>query len=72
VNEGTIQKIIRSVGETCSESRGKYIAVQEDLPEGWSISTTLSMIGLGAIAPGTKPVAPTIDPEVAKEMFAKL
>ncbi|KAL5321592.1 hypothetical protein ACEPPN_009552 [Leptodophora sp. 'Broadleaf-Isolate-01'] len=73
VNEGTIQKIIRSVGQTCSNSRSKYVAVQEDLPEGWSISGTLSLIGLGAIAPGgAKPVAPVIDPEVAKEMFSKL
>ena len=72
VNEGTIQKIIRSVGHTCSISRAKYVAVQEDLPEGWSIGNTLSMIGLGAIAPGAKNAAPVIDPEAAKEMFAKL
>jgi hypothetical protein len=72
VNEGTIQKIIGSVGQTCSVSRGKYVAVQEDLPEGWSISTTLNMIGLGGIAPGAKTAAPVLDPEVAKEMFALL
>jgi len=73
VNEGTIQKIIRSVGQTCANSRNKYVAIQEDLPEGWSISGTLSLIGLGAIAPGgAKPVAPIIDPEAAKEMFSKL
>lgn len=31
------------------------------------------MIGLGSIAPGgAKIAAPVIDPEVAKEMFAKL
>lgn len=72
VNEGTIQKIIRSVGQTCLVSRGKYVAVQEDLPEGWSISTTLNMIGLGGIAPGAKTAAPVLDPEVAKEMFAQL
>lgn len=31
------------------------------------------MIGLGSIAPGVKkPVVPAIDPEVAKELFAKL
>ena len=72
VNEGTIQKIIRSVGQTCLVSRGKYVAVQEDLPEGWSISTTLNMIGLGGIAPGAKTAAPVLDPEVAKEIFAQL
>lgn len=72
VNEGTIQKIIRSVGYTCITSRGKYVAIQEDLPEGWSITSTLSMIGLGSIAPGLKTATPAIDPEVAKEMFTKL
>ena len=72
VNEGTIQKIIRSVGKTCVTSRGKYIAIQEDLPEGWSISTTLSMIGLGSVAPGAKTTQPVIDPEAAKEMFTRL
>lgn len=72
MNEGTIQKIIRSVGNTCTDARGKYVAIQEDLPEGWSIGTTLNMIGLGAIAPGAKTAAPAIDPELAKEMFAKL
>jgi hypothetical protein len=30
------------------------------------------MIGLGSIAPGAKAAAPTIDPEIAKEMFSKL
>lgn len=72
VNEGTIQKIIRSVGNTCTTGRGKYVAVQDDLPEGWTITNTLNMIGLGSIAPGAKTAPPTIDPEVAKEMFAKL
>lgn len=46
--------------------------VQDDLPEGWSISSTLGMFGLGAIAPSTRNAPPALDPEVAKEMFAKL
>jgi hypothetical protein len=73
VNETAIQKIIRSVGTTCAINRGRYVEIQEDLPEGWSISSTLSLIGLGSIAPGTKKAAaPAVDPEVAKELFAKL
>jgi hypothetical protein len=60
------------VGHTCTVGRAKYIAIQDDLPESWSITNTLSVIGLGSIAPGAKAVIPTIDPEVAKEMFAKL
>ncbi|KAE8452866.1 hypothetical protein EG329_013138 [Mollisiaceae sp. DMI_Dod_QoI] len=73
VNEGTIQKIIRSVGQKSSILRGNYVAIQDDIPEGWSIGSTLSMIGLGAIVPtGSKTATPAIDPELAKEMFAKL
>ncbi|KAM3065291.1 hypothetical protein ACMFMF_011229 [Clarireedia jacksonii] len=73
VNEGTIQKIIRSVGNTCADARSKYIAIQDDIPEGWTLGSTLSMIGLGSIAPGTKKTTtPVLDPEIAKEMFSKL
>lgn len=72
VNEGAIQKIIRSVGQESAELRSAYVEIQEDLPEGWTLSSTLSMIGLGKIAPGAKPTTPVIDPEAAKELFAKL
>ncbi|PQE09140.1 UPF0588 membrane protein [Rutstroemia sp. NJR-2017a WRK4] len=74
VNEATIQKIIRSVGNTCADARSKYIAIQDDIPEGWTIGSTLSMIGLGSIAPGgaKKTTTPVLDPEIAKEMFSKL
>ena len=72
VNEGTIQTIIKAVGATCSGSRKRYVNIQDDLPEGWSLSSTLGMFGLGAIASGTKTALPAIDPEAAKEMFAKL
>ncbi|OTB04627.1 hypothetical protein M426DRAFT_320742 [Hypoxylon sp. CI-4A] len=73
VNEAAIQKIVRCVGYTCRNLRGQYIDIIQDLPEGWSISSTLSMIGLGAIAPGAKAnQKPTYDPEVTKQMFAKL
>ncbi|KAL2018194.1 hypothetical protein VTK56DRAFT_1167 [Thermocarpiscus australiensis] len=72
VNERVIRGIVRSVGQTCQKLRGQYVDVQEDLPEGWSLAGTLSKIGLGAIAPGGKPVQkPVYDAETAK-MFAEL
>ncbi|KAI1004778.1 hypothetical protein K3495_g3439 [Podosphaera aphanis] len=72
-NEAAVLQIVRSIGHTCAVSRGKYVAIQNDSIEGWSISSTLSMIGLGAIAPRTVNSTITdLDPEVAKEMFAKL
>jgi hypothetical protein len=62
------------VGNTCADARSKYIAIQDDIPEGWTIGSTLSMIGLGSIAPGgaKKTTTPVLDPEIAKEMFSKL
>ncbi|KAH7146498.1 hypothetical protein EDB81DRAFT_795392 [Dactylonectria macrodidyma] len=73
VNEAAIQKIIRSVGNTCQSVRSRYIKIQDDLPEGWTFSATLNMIGLGAIAPGPKPVKkPVYDVETAKRLFTQL
>ncbi|KAK8086808.1 hypothetical protein PG994_001782 [Apiospora phragmitis] len=74
VNEAAIQKVIRCVGQTSKKLRGQYVEILEDLPEGWSIMTALTMFGLSSIAPGAKagPKKPTYDPEVAKQMFAKL
>jgi hypothetical protein len=71
VNEGAIRKIITSTGGTCSSLRTQYVDIQDDLPEGWSLASTFGMFGLGSLV-GSKPAAPVIDPEVAKEMFAKL
>lgn len=73
VNEASIQTIIRSVGSACQILRRQFIDVQDDLPEGWTLATTLNMIGLRAIAPGGKPAPkPVPDAETAKHMFSKL
>jgi hypothetical protein len=73
VNEDTIQKVIRSVGHTCQTLRDQFVNIQEDLPEAWTLTSTLAMIGLGAIAPGSKTdKKPVYDAESAKQMFAEL
>ncbi|KAL2109746.1 hypothetical protein VUR80DRAFT_2074 [Thermomyces stellatus] len=74
VNEVTIQKIVRSVGHACQRLRAQYVEVQDDLPEGWTLSNTLSMFGLGAIAPGARPEKKKVayDPETMKKMFTSL
>lgn len=71
VNETAIQKIVRSIGSTCSDIRKRYIDIQDDLPEGWSLVSAFGIFGLGGLV-GSKPKPTTIDPEAAKEMFAKL
>ncbi|KAL1855363.1 hypothetical protein Daus18300_011081 [Diaporthe australafricana] len=73
VNEDTIQKVIKSVGYTCQGLRDQFVDVQEDIPEAWTLTNTLTMFGLGAIASGAKTEKkPVYDAETAKQMFAEL
>ena len=70
VNEASIQKIVQGVGLACSGLRNGYVSVQDDIPEGWTLTNTLTLFGLRALAPGTKTTPPTA--EEAKGMFAEL
>ncbi|KAK4167486.1 hypothetical protein QBC43DRAFT_311959 [Cladorrhinum sp. PSN259] len=73
VNEHVIKQVVQSIGNSCLTLRNQYIEVQEDLPEGWTLSGTLNKIGLGVIAPGGKPPPkPVYDEETAKKMFSEL
>lgn len=72
VNEDAIKKIVACIGHTSQFARSRYIAVQEDLPEGWSIGSTLAYVGLGSIVGHTKTQAATLSPEEAKTRFATL
>ncbi|EGC43251.1 conserved hypothetical protein [Histoplasma capsulatum var. duboisii H88] len=71
VNESTIQKIVGGTGVTCTALRNGYVAVQDDLPEGWNLSSTLAFFGLGALAPGRRAKTP-LTPEEAKARFGAL
>ncbi|KAL8793571.1 MAG: hypothetical protein Q9195_003834 [Heterodermia aff. obscurata] len=71
VNESAIQKIVYGFGATCSLSRDRYAAIQDDLPEGWTVGSTLSYVGLGLLAP-RKATAPALSAEDAKEAFGEL
>ncbi|PTB70082.1 DUF1741-domain-containing protein [Trichoderma citrinoviride] len=73
VNEAVIQKVVRCIGGVSQALRNDYINIQDDLPEGWTLSSTLNMIGLGAITPGPKPEKkPVYDAATAKQLFTKL
>ena len=73
VNEATIQKIIRCVGYTCQGLRLEYVMIQDDLPEGWTLSSTLAMFGLGAIFSRAKTEKKAVyDEDTAKQMFTAL
>ncbi|KAK8148489.1 hypothetical protein G3M48_010024 [Beauveria asiatica] len=73
INEGAITTIVACIGAACQVLRTDYINVQDDLPEGWTFSNALGMLGLGAIVPGPKQEKkPVYDADTAKQMFTKL
>lgn len=62
VNETVIEKIVRGLGQTCSQTRDDYVALLEDVNEGWSLSSALNYIGLGMLAPAkATPVTTNVD-----------
>ena len=58
VNENSIQRVVGGLGTALSLSRDRYVAVQEDVAEGWNLSSALTYIGLSILAP-TKALAST-------------
>ncbi|KAL6703315.1 hypothetical protein ACN47E_010022 [Coniothyrium glycines] len=72
VNASIIHKIVKCFGDTCSELRDAYLAIQDDMPETWSLGSTLSYIGLGALAPTSRPSTPTPAADEAKSLFSAL
>ncbi|CAI7604830.1 unnamed protein product [Penicillium bialowiezense] len=72
VNVSSIQKVAKGVGLACGGLRNGYVAVQDDIPEGWNLSNTLIFFGLRALAPGAKDKATPPSAEDAKAMFADL
>lgn len=69
VNETVIEKVVRGLGQTCSQVRDDYVALLEDVNEGWSLSSALNYIGLGMLAPA-KSATPTVQVENAKDFAA--
>ena len=72
-NEVAIQRFVLAYQTTLSHSRDLYVAIQDDVAEGWTLSSTLAYIGLGVLAP-SKPTKPTakISNEEAKKDFGDL
>ncbi|MCJ1476499.1 hypothetical protein MMC13_005165 [Lambiella insularis] len=71
VNEAAIQKIVNGLGTALSQSRDKYATIFEDVPEGWTLSSTLTYIGLGVLAP-IKAITPATTSDGNNERFAAL
>lgn len=52
VNETAIKRMVVEIGKACADCRADYVALMDDLPEGWSLHGVLSYVGLGALAGG--------------------
>ncbi len=72
VNETAIQKIVKGLGQACSASRNRYVAIQEDIAEGWNLSSALSYIGLGILAPSKPTPGPVKTSADSREDFSDL
>ncbi|KAL8765178.1 MAG: hypothetical protein Q9209_007677 [Squamulea sp. 1 TL-2023] len=74
VNGTAIQKLIVGFGSVCSRSRDYYVAIQEDIEEGWTLSNTLKYIGLGVLAPSrsSTPTRKTPNADESKDLFSTL
>ncbi|KAF2130819.1 DUF1741-domain-containing protein [Dothidotthia symphoricarpi CBS 119687] len=72
VNDAIIQDMITCFGTTCLQLRDAYIAVQDDIPEAWTLGSTLSYFGLGVLAPGSRPSTPAPPLDETKSLFAAL
>ncbi|KAF2017021.1 DUF1741-domain-containing protein [Aaosphaeria arxii CBS 175.79] len=72
VNDNIIRKIITSFGASCASLRDAYVAVQDDMPEGWTLGSTLNYIGLGVLAPASRPTTPVPAPDETKSLFTAL
>ena len=70
INDDAMKKVVESVASTCMLLRSHYIAIQDDTPIGWSVSGTLSYVGLGALA-GAKPALPVLTEEQQRDLFAE-
>jgi hypothetical protein len=76
VNEATIKQIIHEIGMTCILCRSDYVAIHDDLPEGWSLNSMLSYVGLTILsgAGGKSKILPpsAVDGDTSKLNFSAL
>ena len=72
MNESAMMQIVYGIGRVCSRVRDSYVATQDDMPEGWTLSSTLTFVGLRSLSPDpkNKKIPPT--EEEAKELFNAL
>jgi hypothetical protein len=64
VNESAMKRIVQQLGTTCTSLRGDYVAIHDDIPEGWSLNSMLSYVGLTVLQGGKGKQATPTEPPV--------
>ncbi|KAI5776593.1 hypothetical protein EDC01DRAFT_169640 [Geopyxis carbonaria] len=73
VNEAAMKRIVHEIGMTCIRCRADYVAIHDDLPEGWSLNSMLTYVGLTILAgAGQKPNTSAPGGDVSKLSFSTL
>ena len=67
-----MERIVRCVAIAASTSRDQYVAIHDDLPEGWTLNSTLVFLGLRIFATGAKPKPTLPTDEEAKALYVSL
>ena len=67
-HERAMNSVVEAVGWISTLLRERYVAVQDDRPTTWSLSGTLSQVGLGYFG-ATKSAAPSLTEEQQRELF---
>lgn len=76
VNEPTIKRIVQEIGTSCIRTRADYIAIHDDLPEGWSLNNVLTYVGLTILSgagPKSRSTSPVpVNSDTPKPSFTSL
>ncbi|KAF2478968.1 hypothetical protein BDY17DRAFT_257459 [Neohortaea acidophila] len=70
VHDEAMKSIIQAISSTSANLRQQYIVIQDDTPIAWSVSGTLSYVGLGKLA-GAKPASPVLPEPQQRELLAE-
>ena len=72
VNDATIRHIAEGMGQAFASMRDAYLLVQDDLTEGWGLSSPLSLFGLGSAPPSPKGTARAMSEQDLKSALSSL
>lgn len=69
-NDGVLRRTGDGMSHTFIDIRDAYLEIQEDAPDGWDLSSTLTWVGLGRLTNHTKPQQAQLSEDDIKVAFA--